>query len=265
MNNKPFAIFALILLAVALGISFWELRDMFGLATDDMSAVVAANPALPPAPVAPKPEPVAAKPQAEIVYPLAAFPLARQTWSEALQTQAPASGFRVSYLDDGDLRRLKEPNPDTSGSIESAQMQLQEGLGTPDMEALAALWQHEPQRRIGEEIVRKIAVHYIYNEFRRIPSNDFAACWIGNLRLPKSGHYQFRVKQSWSGTRILVNRHTIYNGYRSEDIDVWLDAGDYLLEVEYANNWHTTHFSVALDLLHDAVSVSQDAVKNPHL
>ena len=144
-------------------------------------------------------------------------------------------------------------------------MQLQEGLGTPDMEALAALWQHEPQRRIGEEIVRKIAVHYIYNEFRRIPSNDFAACWIGNLRLPKSGHYQFRVKQSWSGTRILVNRHTIYNGYRSEDIDVWLDAGDYLLEVEYANNWHTTHFSVALDLLHDAVSVSQDAVKNPHL
>ena len=91
-----------------------------------------------------------------------------------------------------------------------------------------------------------MGVHYAWDEFHGIPAEDFAACWLGKLRVEKSGRYRFHMQQSRSAARVLLDRHVIYEGSAPETPNIWLEAGEYALEVEYVNNWHTADFSIAL-------------------
>ena len=101
---------------------------------------------------------------------------------------------------------------------------------------------------VAREHVGTIKMDYAWSEFKNIPSEDFAAYWTGKIHIRKGGYYRFRIKQSWSDTRILLNRHRIYEGSHDRNSPrVWLDPGQYTLEVEYLNNWHTTKFELRLE------------------
>ena len=176
---------------------------------------------------------------------LDSFPSAAQTWSDVLAGHAPDRGFAAFYLDDGDLGYISsspKEHPYFAGSALSHGSERQ----TASIAALASLWQKEPHRLIAQENVAEMGVHYAWDEFHGIPAEDFAACWLGKLRVEKSGRSRFHMQQSRSAARVLLDRHVIYEGSAPETPNIWLEAGEYALEVEYVNNWHTADFSIAL-------------------
>ena len=76
-----------------------------------------------------------------------------------------------------------------------------------------------------------------------IPSEQFAAYWVGRLRVPETGMYQIKGKLSWANVRVMLDRHIILDAKNSLNSKTFrLKKGEYLLEVEYENHWHTTKF-----------------------
>ncbi|WP_298641574.1 hypothetical protein [uncultured Cardiobacterium sp.] len=102
----------------------------------------------------------------------------------------------------------------------------------------------QPQQIVAQENVDSIAMNYNYNEFHGIPSEQFGAYWVGRLHVPHKALYRVSGDLSWSQMRVLLDKHILIEGDRGTSLE--LDAGDYLLEVEYLNNWHTTNFQFAI-------------------
>ena len=196
---------------------------------------------LPPAPA------VAAPPK------LADIPTAA-SWGKVLNPGRviPEKGFDVWYLTTG--------NPDdVSHPVRERGINLQKSAAGPvrfSMEGLTNRWAYEPERLIAKEHVNHIRVLYAYDEFKRIPSPDFAAYWVGWLNIPERGEYEFVPEHSWASVRILLDGHCIYEGHEQRDSrsqhSVQLEPGRYLLEVEMANSWHTTDFGLTVNLLKEA-------------
>ena len=185
------------------------------------------------------------------------YPLAEKPWSEALRLSPASSGFNVYYFMEGDMRRLSVADPyhsDAPGYYMKDAKKFQESLRMPSFDALADLWKRESRRRIGYEHVGSIKLQFDHHSrIKNIPGEDLAACWSGKIQIHKSGYYQFTMKETGGGSavRILINRHRIYEGQRSKSTRVWLDSGNYRLDVEYVSNLPIGDFALAMGLADD--------------
>ena len=185
------------------------------------------------------------------------YPLAEKPWSEALRLSPASSGFNVYYFMEGDMRRLSVADPyhsDAPGYYMKDSKKFQESLRMPSFDALADLWKRESRRRIGYEHVGSIKLQFDHHSrIKNIPGEDLAACWSGKIQIHKSGYYQFTMKETGGGSavRILINRHRIYEGQRSKSTRVWLDSGNYRLDVEYVSNLPIGDFALAMGLADD--------------
>lgn len=134
------------------------------------------------------------------------YPLANPAWAGILNPskQSPASGYNAYYLDTAKPRH---------------------------------------QQLVRRANVRDIAVEYSWSDFHNIPSEQFAAYWVGRLRVPETGMYQIKGKLNWANVRVMLDRHIILDAKNSLNSKTFrLKKGEYLLEVEYENHWHTTKF-----------------------
>ena len=185
------------------------------------------------------------------------YPLAEKPWSEALRLSPASSGFNVYYFMEGDMRRLSVADPyhsDAPGYYMKDAKKFQESLRMPSFDALADLWKRESRRRIGYEHVGSIKLQFDHrSRIKNIPGEDLAACWSGKIQIHKSGYYQFTMKQTGGGSavRILIDRHRIYEGQRNSSPRVWLDSGNYRLDVEYVSNLPIGDFALAMGLADD--------------
>ena len=185
------------------------------------------------------------------------YPLAEKPWSEALHLSPANSGFNVYYFMEGDMRRLSVANPyhsDAPGYYMKDSKKFQESLRMPSFDALADFWKREPRRRVGYEHVGSIKLQFDHrSRIKNIPGEDLAACWSGKIQIHKSGYYQFTMKQTGGGSavRILIDRHRIYEGQRNSSPRVWLDSGNYRLDVEYVSNLPDGDFALAMGLADD--------------
>lgn len=103
----------------------------------------------------------------------------------------------------------------------------------------------QPNHVIFSEIVSTIAINYAYKNFHNIDSYDFGAYWIGTFTVAKDGLYKVNVNESWSITRVLLDKYEVYKT-NLQKRPVRLSKGTYTLEVEYLNNWHTTELLVSV-------------------
>lgn len=224
-NEKPPAtqILLPILIFAALGMGLWfafpDLRASSGghaqennppITTLDASGISLGK----------EPEPIAAIPPLETEPPvppqddkqqpaaLGSYPLAEHSWGDTFNPQksTPSQGYFVWYINT-----------------------------------------NQPKQVIGRETVSSIAINYPFDQFLKIPSEDFGAYWVGQLHVPQRGAYRISADISWAKMRVMLNRHIIAESENSsENQMVWLEPGDYLLEVEYINNWHTTSFQLTV-------------------
>ena len=118
--------------------------------------------------------------------------------------------------------------------------------GTVPAQGYAAYYinQNNPRQTIAQENVTSIAMNYAWDKFHGIPSEQFGAYWVGRLHVPQKALYYISGDLSWAKMRVLLDKHIIIEGEGNTSLE--LDAGDYLLEVEYLNNWHTVGFHFAI-------------------
>ena len=106
---------------------------------------------------------------------------------------------------------------------------------------------NNPRVLIHKENVRNVTINYVYKEFHDIPSQDFGAYWVGKLVVPSAGMYELKTSVSWADVRIMIDKKVVLDKQNhSSEQNIFLEAGEYTLEVEYSNNWHTTDFTAAL-------------------
>ena len=166
------------------------------------------------------------------------YPVVADRWSDALAARAPASGFTAYYLTTGDPRVIDARKAATR---DDAPPSRHRPLA---VEAFASRWRDEPERLIATENVATIDIHYRYNAFKGIPAQDFAACWMGTLRIDEGGDYRITPQAGKGQLRLLLNRHRISSG---APVTLRLTPGDYTLEAEYRNDWYTADFSLHID------------------
>lgn len=212
---------------------------------------VTAAPLAPPAAQSPPPQPAPRKPTLVIAKGnrLQDLPLAQNRWSEVLSARTPGKGFNAYYLDHGELERLHRAyhpyNYDKKDGSSVAWARV--GEEKPSLARYADRWR-EAGRQIAEENSSSIRIHYNYNELKRIPAEDFAACWLGYIDIAQGGYYQFKP-QGGGLARIILDRHLVSDGHAGQaPPQLWLEPGRYLLEVEYLNYRHTAEYALGLEL-----------------
>lgn len=120
----------------------------------------------------------------------------------------------------------------------------------------------QPSIVVARENVAQVAMNYIYAEFHNIPSEKFLGYWLGKLRVPQDGVYEISANLSWSNVRVLIDKHIIVDASNSfPSQTVYLTKGEYKLEVEYNNNWHTVGFQFNIKPHSKAIS-SNDLRQN---
>jgi hypothetical protein len=130
-------------------------------------------------------------------FPLDWFPLAENPWGRYFnpQRQAPTTGFIAYYFN------LKQPNR----VIASENVPIVNSRGVPE-------------------------AHNIIPE-------AFGAYWVGRLHITQTRHYSPPQNSDGVNMRILLNGHVIHQTRRSDGslkkpLPVYLQPGDYLLEIE---------------------------------
>lgn len=102
-----------------------------------------------------------------------------------------------------------------------------------------------PRKVVAHETVSSIAINYAYEQFHNIPSPAFGAYWAGRLHVPQRGVYRISGDFSHADVRIMLNRRIVADGSNNPiNTTLMLEQGDYLLEAEYSNHWHTTQFQL---------------------
>jgi len=102
----------------------------------------------------------------------------------------------------------------------------------------------EPPELIATDTVDEVSINYAWSEFHGIKSEDFEGYWVGRFRFDEETPVYLTVDQSWSQTRVIVDRRLIYEGGSDARVPFVFSPGTHTVEVEYANNWHTTGMSV---------------------
>ena len=100
------------------------------------------------------------------------------------------------------------------------------------------------------ENVPHIAIHYAYDSFHHVDAENFAALWVGKIRVPEDVLMDMQYDLSWGHIRVRVDGKIVHeyqqkeNGQEGGRFDVLLTKGEHRLEVEYINHWHVVAFSM---------------------
>ncbi|MDO7842345.1 hypothetical protein [Sphingomonas immobilis] len=105
----------------------------------------------------------------------------------------------------------------------------------------------DPGRLIFQEDVDSIAIKYAWADFHNINSPQFAGYWVGRVRVPRTMSKQISVSLSWSKARIFVDGEPVFDGGGNKSFTHEFSKGDHIVEVEFANGWHTTEFKVTIE------------------
>lgn len=141
---------------------------------------------------------------------LAAYPLASDGWGEQINPNdaVPASDFALFYRD----------------RAAPTQIVIQEN-----------------PFKIGFE-------YYIESQPYGIPAERLDAYWTGRQHIAAAGYYRLRLNSSHAEVRVLLNKHILADSQSLHNIDsappFYLEAGDYLLEVEYRSQSEDPHFKL---------------------
>lgn len=91
-----------------------------------------------------------------------------------------------------------------------------------------------------------IGANFAWNSPQGVPSGRFGAYWVGTRHYPRETLQRIGVRLSRSTARIFVDGKLLAETNETATYDHRFAPGDHLIEVEYANDWHTTDFSVSL-------------------
>ncbi len=114
-----------------------------------------------------------------------------------------------------------------------------------------------PAALVATEVVDEVSLSYPWSDFHGIKSEDFEGYWVGQFRYAKRTPVYISVDQSWSRTRVIIDRKLIYEGGSDARVPYVFPPGTHTVEVEYVNNWHTTGISVTVAEATEAVSRSE--------
>jgi hypothetical protein len=88
------------------------------------------------------------------------------------------------------------------------------------------------------------AIKYSWSDFHNIDSPNFGAYWVGRLHFDAPATQQISVSQSRAKSRIFIDGKIVFDSSESINFTHTFSAGEHVIEVEYANNWHTTEYKV---------------------
>lgn len=103
----------------------------------------------------------------------------------------------------------------------------------------------KPATLVATDTVGEISINYPWNEFHGIKSEEFEGYWVGRFRYEAETPVRIEIDQSWSRTRVIIDRKLVYEGGSNARVPFVFSPGTHTIEVEYKNNWHTTGLSVA--------------------
>lgn len=102
----------------------------------------------------------------------------------------------------------------------------------------------EPSQLVATDTVNDVSINYAWAEFHGIKSEDFEGYWVGRFLYDVETPVYLTVDQSWSVTRVIVDRRLVYEGGSNARVPYVFSPGTHTVEVEFANNWHTTSLAV---------------------
>jgi len=73
---------------------------------------------------------------------------------------------------------------------------------------------------------------------------DLGVYFIGNIGVSEPGIFEFPVSQSWASTRLIIDGKDVSSILRSAEPLLYLQDGNYTMEVEFINDWHVADFSL---------------------
>lgn len=103
-----------------------------------------------------------------------------------------------------------------------------------------------PKTIIATEEVSKVGINYPYDQFHKIPSEDFGGYWVGDFEYNSDTPMQLSLELSWAKSRVIINGKVVHEGENSTTFPYVFKKGSNRIEVEYANNWHTTGFMMSV-------------------
>ncbi len=102
---------------------------------------------------------------------------------------------------------------------------------------------NSPTTILHDNVTDKIAVSFYDNQGYGIDSQNFGAYWAGELIVTTPEVKSFTLNLSRASARLLINRREVLRSKHGGQINVALNKGVYLIEVEFLNKWHTTEFN----------------------
>ena len=104
----------------------------------------------------------------------------------------------------------------------------------------------EPTKVLKTEVVPKVVINYAWSDGPgfQVDSKNFGGFWIGKINIETPGIYSVVTTQGWSEEHVIIDGFEIPSGTETK---IELDKGEYQVEVEYLNNWHTVDFLMALE------------------
>lgn len=114
-----------------------------------------------------------------------------------------------------------------------------------------------PEMVVHSQLVDSVDLNFAWDEGPgfTIASENLGAYWIGQVTYTEAQNIELAVSQSWSEARVIIDGRVVYESERDSGwVALIMPAGSHVVEVEYANNWHTTSFSVSLLPMREYVS-----------
>ena len=102
----------------------------------------------------------------------------------------------------------------------------------------------KPATLVATDTVGEVSINYPWADFHGIRSEDFEGYWVGQFRYEKQTPVYIGIDQSWSRTRVIIDRKLVYEGGNKTRLPFLFSPGLHTIEVEFINNWHTTGLSV---------------------
>ena len=104
----------------------------------------------------------------------------------------------------------------------------------------------DPKNVVFSETVENINLNFAYDEFHKIPSQNFIAYWVGNFDFKQDAQQMILADFSWANLRIAVDGEQIFDSENagSKALVHKFNKGRHKIEVWFVNNWHTTSLLV---------------------
>ena len=182
----------------------------------------------------------------------------QQKWHSAVEIDAISKQLLAKYQDDkarcGGSRALRFDNAIAGGQGNRSWFS-QIGGSVPDQGFMAYYF---TQNNIGQPVFSKqvshIAINYPYDEFHGISAENFAALWVGKIRLAEDTVLDMQYDLSMAQLRVWVDGRIVHQywhhpGSKNQSsnesrFELLLPRGEHRLEVEYINHWHTVGFAM---------------------